>query len=692
MKPRCPLTSPGPGRAGARALHGSKNRRRARWLALLAAGFALGGGASVAAVPIHTVQGGGVTSAFTGQVQTVDGIVTAAFQGSGGLGGFYVQAAEADYDNDPATSEGIFVRNTTFAASAGDLVRVTGTVAEFGTAPSTQTELASVTAVVRLGAAALPAPVALALPFASTSAAERFEGMRVTFAQRLTLTDTFNLGRFGEITLSNGRLPTPTNVVAPGAAATAQDVANFLNTLVVDDNRSGSFPDPTPFLADSAGAGLTRRTGSTVAGATGVLDERFGNYLLELTAPLVFADENPRAAPPAAAAGTLRVVGANVLNLFNGDGAGAGFPTSRGADTAAEFSRQLAKTVAGLTRLAPDILGLTEIENDGFGPAGALAALVAALNNAAPAGTGYALVDAAAADNGTDLIHVAFVYRTQTVAPVGAPAALTSPYFTGLARPPLAQTFRATANGEVLTISVNHFRAKGSAATSAASNDGLAPNPNRDTGDGQGTNNYLRTRQAQALAQWLATDPTRSGDPDFLILGDLNAYAREDPITALRDAGYTNLTEAHEGAGGYSYAFDGAFGHLDHALANARLATQVVTAVAWHANADEPAFLDYNTESKSAAQQAINVGTPFRFSDHDPVIVDLRLGTTVPPPAPPPPAPAPTPAAPASKGGGGGAPSGWFSAALAALVTARTIARRTIHGPSAPAPARPGAA
>ena len=697
MKPNHDPSPASPARVPAHSPHQPRRGGTARRLASLAACCAiLGGGASADAVPVRTVQGSGTISPVVGQTQTIDGIVTAGFQSSGGLGGFYVQAAEIESDNDPATSEGIFVRNTSFAVSVGEIVRVTGTVAEFGTAPSTQTELTNVTAVVKLGPAALPSPVAVTLPFASTTAAERFEGMRVTFTQRLTVTDNFDLGRFGEITLSNGRRFAPTNIVAPGSAAVAQDVANFLNGIVVDDNRSGSFPGPTPFLTDSAGAGLTRRTGSTVVGATGVLDERFGSYLLEPTAPLEFADDNPRADPPAPT-GTLRVVGANILNFFNGDGNGGGFPTSRGATTLAEFQRQQAKLIAGLTRLAPDIIGLTEIENDGFGASSALTALVAALNAAAPVGTTYAAVDASGVDNGTDVIRGALVYRTQTVALVGPPAALTNQYFSGLARPPLAQTFRERSNNEVVTICVNHFRSKSTAATSAASTDGRSPNPNLDTGDGQGVNNYLRTREAQTLAQWLATGPTGNSDPDILILGDLNAYAREDPITALRNVGYTNLVETHEGPSGYSYGFNGAVGHLDHALSTAPLTLQVVRAITWHANSDEPAFLDYNVENKSGAQQAINTDTPFRYSDHDPVIVDLRLGTTTAPPTPVPPpppvpAPVPTPPAPTGKGGGGGAPSGWFSAALGVLVIVRAVARRNSRPTPVAASARSGPA
>jgi len=579
---------------------------------------------SLAPLPIHTIQGSGTASAYAGQAVSVEGIVTADFQGSPGLGGFYLQAAEADYDVDPNTSEGIFVFNTTFPVSVGQVVRVYGTVAEFGTAPKTQTELTTVTAVVVLGTAGLPAPVNVTLPFATATSAEAYEGMRATLPQTLTVTDTFDLGHFGEVFLSNGRLPTPTNVVAPGAPAIAQAAANLRNMIMLDDAISTTFPDPTPYLADSAGRGLTRRSGSTATGVTGILDEKFGSYIIEPTAAVTFVDANPRSDPPAVG-GTLKVAIGNVLNLFNGNGSGGGFPTSRGADTQAEFVRQRAKIIAGITALAPDIMGLTEIENDGYGPTSALADLVNGLNAAAPAGTTYAYVNASVADIVTDEIHCAFIYRTQTVATVGDPKMLSDPAFNSVARNPLAQTFQQLSNGEKLTVSINHFKSKGSAASYPSTT------ANADKNDGQGRSNFVRVLQANALADWLAGDPTGSGDPDFLIIGDLNAYAKEDPIVALETKGYINLTEASEGDGGYSYAFDAAFGHLDHALANDHLAGQVVSAATWHVNSDEPVFLDYNilvsefSYTKTAAQQAVNVGTSYRYSDHDPVVVGLNL-------------------------------------------------------------------
>lgn len=623
--------------------------------------------ASAPAATINAIQGKGTTSPLVGTTQTVDGIVMLSAQGTGGLGGFYLHSTLSERDNDPETSEGLFVANTSFPVTRGQVVRVTGTVVESGTPPSTQTQLANVTSLLLMEAsiAEFPASASVTLPFASTTFAERYEGMPVTFAQKLTVTDTYDLGRYGELTLSLGRLSTPTNIVAPGTAAVAQDNANFLASILLNDASNTSYRAATPYLADSAGRGETRRAGSTVTGLTGILDERFGLYLVEPTSAPTFVDENPRADPPAVG-GTLRVVLSNVLNFFNGPT----FPTSRGADTSAEFDRQRTKIVAGLTRLAPDILGLTEIENDGFASGSALADLVAALNAAAPAGTTYAAVDASGVDNGTDAIHCAFVYRTQTVELVGAPAALTNSYFTSLARPPLAQTFRERSTSEVFTVCLNHFRSKSTAATSAASTDGRTPNPNLDQGDGQGVNGYLRKREAETLAAWLATDPTRSGDPDVLIIGDLNAYAKEDAITALTGAGYTNLTERFEGAGGYSYAFGGAFGHLDHALANASLLPRVAGAATWHVNADEPDWLDYNVESKTTAQQALNVGTPYRYADHDPVIVGLTLRAST-PTTPTTPTTPNTPSSSGGGGGGGGAASWPFAIVFAVLLVAR---------------------
>ena len=112
-------------------------------------------------------------------------------------------------------------------------------------------------------------------------------------------------------------------------------------------------------------------------------------------------------------------------------------------------------------------------------------------------------------------------------------------------------------------------------------------------------------------------------DPDVLLVGDFNAYAKEDPIAAVTASGYEDLIARRLGTGGYSYIFEGQSGYLDHALASPELADQVSSAVEWHINADEPRFLDYNLEFNPPNLLQPNA---FRSSDHDPLVVGLELG------------------------------------------------------------------
>jgi uncharacterized protein len=168
-------------------------------------------------------------------------------------------------------------------------------------------------------------------------------------------------------------------------------------------------------------------------------------------------------------------------------------------------------------------------------------------------------------------------------------------------------------------VSINHLKSKGSACTTP------------DANDGQGNCNAVRVAAATALRDWLATDPTETGDPDVLILGDLNAYAMEDPVTVLRNGGFTDLITTRIGAHAYSYAFDGQWGYLDHALASASLTSQVNGVAEWHINADEPSVLDYNVNFKTPAQVAgLYSPDAHRVSDHDPVVVGLTLNPPLP--------------------------------------------------------------
>ena len=433
-------------------------------------------------VLIHDIQGSGNASSMVGREVTVEGIVTGDFQGSDALSGFFIQEEDADSDADPLTSEGLFVYDADFGVDVevGDRVSVAGNVAEY----NNLTEISSVTGITVLDDSQ-PLPVAsevnLPIPDADTDPLylESVEGMRVTVPQTLTVSETYNLGRYGELLLSNGRLMNPTNVAAPGDPALAVQAQNELNQIVLDDASNQQNPDPTIYPDPGLSADNTVRSGYTVSDLTGVMSYSNGTYRIHPTQTPVFdADGNPRTQTPDDVGGRLKVASFNVLNYFNGDGQGGGFPTSRGADTAAEFSRQSDKIVSAITAMDADVIGLMEIENDGYGSSSAIADLVYALNEKASSDCHYAFVDPGTDRLGSDEIAVGLIYNTLAVEEAGTPATIAAGAFSDKNRQPLAQTFKEISSGESFTVAVNHFKSKGSAC------DALG---DPDTGDGAAT-------------------------------------------------------------------------------------------------------------------------------------------------------------------------------------------------------------
>jgi predicted extracellular nuclease len=571
--------------------------------------------------PINAVQGTGPASPLAGSDVTIEGVVVRSYQGAGEFGGFYVQ--EATPDDNPASSEGIFVFSSLRTVAPGDVVRVHGQVTEFASGSSSLTELTNVAFILPCGSGASVPETDITLPVASMSDFERYEGMLVRFPQTLTVSDTFTLGRFGELRLAEGgRLYQPTAITTPGPAAIAQQDLNRRRSFVLDDGNNQQNIDPTRYPIGGLSATNTLRSGYTTVGLTGVFDERFSTYRMQPVGPVSFAATNPRTDAPEEVGGNLRAASFNVLNLFNGngthqEGAAGGFPTSRGANSLFEFDRQLAKEVSALRAINADVVGLMEIENDAP-PRSALEDLVAALNAAMGAGT-YAFINTGVI--GTDEIKTALIYKPAKVRPVGSYELLTSaddPRFIDTrSRPVLAQTFELTSNLERVTVAVNHLKSKGSACDDIG---------DPDTGDGQGNCNVTRTNAARAEVDWLAHDPTDSGSSDVLAIGDFNSYTFEDPITVFTSAGFENLTRRFRGLDAYSYVFDGQSGYLDHALASRSLAPKATGVSDWHINADEPIVLDYNVEFKTANQvDSFYAPGPYRASDHDPVIIGLGL-------------------------------------------------------------------
>ena len=560
------------------------------------------------------------------------------------LQGFFLQDLAGD--GNPATSDGIFVyeANKANSVNLGDVVRVTGIAGE----NQGQTQVSS-SQITQCGTGTVT-PTEVTLPFTSATDAERYEGMLVRLPQTMYVTEIYLLGRFDQVLLSaNARLEQPTNVTLPGVAANALQQQNNLNKILVDDASQAQNPDPILFGRNGMplSASNTLRGGDTTTGIVGVMTYTWGGASASANAYRVrpinalngfinFEGTNPRPDSAPALTGSLRVVGMNLLNFFNSftgctNGVGGAATACRGAENPIEFDRQLPKTVAAITGTNADVIGLTEMENDGYGPTSAIQSLVDALNAATAPGS-YAFMDVDAGTGqvnalGTDAIKVALLYKTAKVTPVGITAALNSEAFVNGGDPAprnraaLAQAFEEVKTGARFVVSVNHFKSKGSGCTVV------------DANDGQGGCNIVRTQAATLLASWLASDPTGTKEPDALIIGDLNSYAMEDPITALQAAGYIDLVSKFEGSKAYSYVFDGQWGYLDHALSNTSLTPQITKVADWHINADEPSVLDYNTNYKSAGQ-LISLYAPdqFRIADHDPVLIDLNL-TNEPPSA-----------------------------------------------------------
>ena len=151
--------------------------------------------------------------------------------------------------------------------------------------------------------------------------------------------------------------------------------------LVLDDGLYQQNPEPLQLGKLKISAANTLRIGDSVSNVSGVLLQDARGYRLVPTTTPVFNHTNPRPAKPAAKpVNALRVASFNVLNYFNGEGQPKPFPTRRGADTAAELERQQAKLIVALAALDADVIGLLEVENNGYSQKSALASLTAALN------------------------------------------------------------------------------------------------------------------------------------------------------------------------------------------------------------------------------------------------------------------------------------------------------------------------
>lgn len=543
--------------------------------------------ACAATTPINGIQGHTDQSPMINEFVHTTGIVTRVEQD-----GYFLQSSATTDDGNPVTSEALWLE-TSDKPEPGNRVAVEGQVAELATDNPGQTITALVGSYWQLCEENETLPVQAMQRFDHP---ESVEHMRLSLDEGWQVADLYPL-RDQRLRIASERLFVPTQIVSPGDAANQMVQRNTRRSVIIDWSSSG------------ASVNSRLRAGDHLKPLTGIFDLRIPrSALLAETAPQVLhAASVP--VPPQRDGHQLRVVSMNVENLFNGDGNGGGFPAPRGAQTAEQYQQQLTQLVNAIDALSPDILAVMELENDGYSSDSAIAQLTTALDRLPE--QRWAFARPAEDRLGDDVIAVGLLYRSDVVSTQGESASIQTRPFDGLSRAPLAQRFQVNDQPFSVLIAVNHFKSKGSCP------EGNARNSNQN--DGQACWNEARERSSMVLSDWVEQLQQDWNEPYALIVGDLNSYRMEDPIRALIRAGWTDVAGQFLEPPVYSYRYYGEIGTLDYAFASAALIRQVADADIWHINSDA-------TPGEQVPSTSLGIG---RFSDHDPVIVDIALPVSV---------------------------------------------------------------
>ena len=666
---------------------------------LYAAGFSCP--ADSALTPIPAIQGSGDKSPLVPDDQFESAQSVSVKAVVSGLGeslnkGFYLLDVQGD--GNPETSDGIFVylNDKNFASKypdiqPGALVCLEAKVEEYyGHTQLKPLFDGSTPRLTTLAQGTAPAATALRVLEGETlaRALERHEGMRVRLDADSALKISRNFSydyaaRRNNLVLAHGApLMKPTQLhVASSPEAVALAEANASNRVFLEsDVKAGD--GKLPWLPAWEPEQGYLRIGDAPVNLEAMVGYSYNEYRLivprdqTITAgDLLRTGDNDRQSAPARLDGSdLRIGSFNVLNYFTSHSSVGGALNvlcadqadadsakgcNRGAKSLEEFQLQRAKIVNAITEMDADLLGLMEMENNGFDEHAALHDLVESLNaRQKEASKHYAFVTLPKAllteDRffGGDAIMVAMIYRPALLIPSGDADVIPLPqqrYTTGGVtksagqRDSLVQRFTVAGSDAPLTLVVNHLKSKGSGCYE--NGDGKT-----EPADLQGKCTEFRVSAAKVLGEAVSKMPGQ-----VLLVGDFNSYAKEDPIRVLTDyapvAGERQIRSAshtyigdkpYEQMGqtvakGYglvdlnvkfnqekaiSYSYEAELGTLDYALANPALADKVVAVADWHINSFESNLFEYGS---AYTGDLIKSDNPFSASDHDPVIVDLKL-------------------------------------------------------------------
>jgi endonuclease/exonuclease/phosphatase family metal-dependent hydrolase len=526
---------------------------------------------------IWEIQGVGAVSLYTGQwVESRDNIVVATK-----YDGFFLQTPMDRSDQDPRTSDGIFVYTGGHPeVQVGDRVDIRGFIGEQNTL--TQFESGSDISILSSGGD-LPPPVLLDANFPDSfpsdpPALEQVEGMRVRF-EGIASGPTNLFGEFAATATGRRAFREP-GILYPG-----------LPGLPVWDG------NPEIFWVDPDGAGAPDNrliTPNTTFAATGVMTFQFEKYTLF---PELYT---LRAAPPGQQvrerrAGEFTVGSLNAFLLLKSE---PGYQRKL---------NKLAKYIVGFMG-APDILALQEVESPEV-----LTDLIAQIRQ-----EDNALSYTSHFESGPEYVNVSYLTSSRIVVEsVEQLGRFERASVGGLLhnRPPLCLNARLGNDGPGLQLLNVHIRSR--------------------LGIEEADSAFVRRKRYEQALSIARMVQERQGN-NLMVLGDFNAYPFTDgyvdvvnqiaglpagealfPHQEIVNPPLRNLTAEMDSAQRYSYIRDGNAQLLDHCLAGEMAGLRIEGLQFSRGNADAP-FLQRETEE-----------TALGSSDHDGFVVFLQTDRSV---------------------------------------------------------------
>ena len=618
---------------------------------------------------ISDVQGEKNVSQYEGQTARLMGIVTARTRS-----GFFIQTPDDKTDNNPKTSEGIYVFTKTepsAEATIGNLVSVTGFIEEFRpkaeplSLPITELSMQKGRDIIQVVSKNNPLPKPIILTTADFSsgvidALEKYEGMRVSVETMTVVAPTD--GRIdgkNATSESNGvfygvlkGFPRPFR--EPGIEIYDYVLLNdkdkeklkkdFPKIPLFDNNPERLRVESTAQLGAQA---IDVSAFAEVKNLTGVLHYAYRAYTI-----YVDADNKPtvsgfvKAVPmPDTNDRQFSVAGMNLENFFDGEDDPA---IKEDIVTTEAFNKRMKKISMAIRDYMkmPDVIGVTEAEN-----LAALKRLAQKINDYATASgkpnpkyEAYLIEgnDGRGIDSGF-LVKSARV-KVVEVKQLGKDDKFTNPKSKDEDnlndRPPLvlrASIEDAKTNQPFeFTIVVNHLKSF------------LGVD---DPKDGGARVRLKRKLQAEFLAKFVQERQKANTDERIIVLGDFNAYQFNDgigdsigtikgtpaPKEAVMNASedfvnpdLTNLVDLIKPDQRYSYIFDGNAQVLDHILINEPMKKHINGFGYARLNADFPEI--YRNDDTRAE----------RFSDHDAAVAYFTFDELVNTQTKPTPTPSPS--------------------------------------------------